>query len=217
MKVRKLLLLHFRTTLRESMFVFVMIGLLFWAFLSNESVSTFLESRSLFQFYSLFTMMLVGYAIIVSVSFAGFLKRKTSKFYHLYMLFPEKPSRFLFVEMLPTFTIALLSAWGVGVLLYHRAPSPLWLIMPILGSALFTWGLGMLSLALTLQVSNVRALNTILFLLIFVLARIPKYVAREGLSLDLATEILMVISVLVALVGSLALERVNPERIILSS
>ena len=215
MNVKRLLLLHLRTTLRESVFVLVIIGFLFWTFINNEGMETFLKSKSMFQFYALFTMMMVGYAITVSLSFAGFMKRKASKFYQLYLLLPEKPSRLLIVEMLPTFMIAILSTWGIGILLYHKASSSfLWLILPIIGSGLFTWGLGTVSLTLTLQMSNVKALNAVLFLLLFVLVRIPKYIIKE---LDLATGALMAISVLLALIGPLALERINPEKVILSS
>ena len=215
MNVKRLLLLHLRTTLRESVFVLVIIGFLFWTFINNEGVETFLKSKSMFQFYALFTMMMVGYAITVSLSFAGFMKRKASKFYQLYLLLPEKPSRLLIVEMLPTFMIAILSTWGIGILLHHKASSSfLWLILPIIGSGLFTWGLGTVSLTLTLQMSNVKALNAVLFLFLFVLVRIPKYIIKE---LGLATGALMAISVLLALIGPLALERINPEKVILSS
>ena len=56
-----------------------------------------------------------------------------------------------------------------------------------------------------------------LFLFLFVLVRIPKYIIKENLSLGYATGALMAISVLLALIGPLALERINPEKVILSS
>ncbi|MDK2868911.1 MAG: hypothetical protein PWP39_146 [Pyrococcus sp.] len=219
MRFRKIVIFQFRTFMRESLLVFLLVGLLFYSFINNEGLEEFLISEELFQFYSLFTMMLVGYAVVISVSFAGLLKRKTSKFYHLYLIFPEKPSRLLFAEIMPTFVVALTSAWGIGFILYSKAPSPSpsWMLIPVFGSALFVWGLGSLSLALTLQVSNVRGLNAVLFLLLFVLARVPRYVVENGAPLKMATALLIAVSVFFAVTGSVTLEKVDPERVILSS
>lgn len=219
MNVKKLLLLYFRTTIREFIFPFIIIFFLFWSFINSKGLETFLKSQSLFKFYTLFTMVIVGYAIIVSLSFAGFLKRKVSKFYQLYFILPEKPSRFLIVEMLPIFTITILLTVVLGIILYYKAPSssPFWLILPIMGSMLFILGFGMIFLALTLQISNIRAVNMVLFLFLFVLAKIPKYIINENLSLELVTNVLLAISILFALIGCILLERINPERVILSS
>lgn len=72
-----------------------------------------------------------------------------------------------------------------------------------------------------LQISNVRTLSVVLFLLIFVLVRVPQYMVkgmvRGNFSPDLATALLTGISALFALAGFLAIRRISPERVILSS
>ncbi len=118
MRTRKLLLLHFTTTLRESVIVFALLGFLVFyggAFSSGGGdVLTRLDSKGgLFQVYFLLLMMLVGgYTVTFSLYFAPFLKKKTSGFYHLYLILPEDPSKLLMVEILPTLLISLLLTWG---------------------------------------------------------------------------------------------------------
>ncbi|ASI99211.1 hypothetical protein [Thermococcus celer] len=225
MRTRKLLLLHFTTTLRESVIVFALLGFLvfYGAFSSGGDVLTRLDSKGLFQVYFLLLMMLVGYTVTFSLYFAPFLKKKTSGFYHLYLILPEDPSKLLMVEILPTLLISLLLTWGIGLVFYIKAPisHASWLVLPMIGGGLFTLGFGVLSLALMLQISNVRTLSVVLFLLIFVLVRVPQYMVkgmvRGNFSPDLATALLTGISALFALAGFLAIRRISPERVILSS
>ncbi|ASJ10564.1 hypothetical protein A3L12_04260 [Thermococcus sp. P6] len=224
MKTRRLLLLNFRTTLKESAMVFVvMAALLFYGLSSFSAGFPDLISRDLVQVYFLTLMMITGYTVTVSLYFASFLRRKTSRFYHLYLILPEEPHHLFLLEMLPALTMSLLLMWAVGLGLYGKLPSApaSWLLLPMVGSGLFTLGFGLLSSALMLQVSNVRALSAVLFLLIFVLVRIPRYIIQAAvkgeLPLDLTTAILTATSFILALVGFLALKRVDPERVLLSS
>jgi len=138
-------------------------------------------------------------------------------FYSLFVL-PERPSRYLFIESLPALALAEVASVLVGVILYRSSCArPSWLFLPILGSSLFIFGLSMLSLAVTLQVSNVRAVSLLLFFLLFALARVPRYVLENGLHVSLATDVLFLTSVAVAVIGPWALSSLNPERVVLSS
>lgn len=219
MRSEKLLVLHVKTMIRDSPLVVFIVAFLLWMFIKNEEVSTFLETDEMFQFYSLFAAMLVGYAVTVSISFASFIKRKTSKFYHLYLLFPENPSKFLFIELLPILALSIVTAWGVCIILYTKAqsPSPQWLFLPLMGSLMFAWGIGTISISLVLQVTNVRVINAVMFFLIIGLSKIPRYVIEAGFSLEIATDMLVFISIITAGVGLLLMAKICPEKVVLSS
>ncbi|WP_099209161.1 hypothetical protein [Thermococcus henrietii] len=218
MNIRGLITLHFKTTLRDSLFGIVLVGLLVWAF-SSKSVPKEFTGQENFTFYTLFTMMLVGYAVMVAISFTSMIKRKTARFYHLLLVMPGRLPKHVFFELLPSLLLGEIASIAVGLVMYMNTEnaSPTWLFLPVIGSSLFVFGLSMVSMVVVLQVSNVRLINIIMFILLFVLARVPKYLLEHGYSISVATNVMMLIALGVAVLGPLALSSINTERVLLAS
>ncbi len=216
MKFNKIILLEFSTFLKKS---FIQIALfLFVLLLFLGSFSSILNfSPQMAKLFFFLIIMVFSYSEVFLFT-TKFTQEKISNVYDRLFIFPVKPGILIILKLTPIIITSFIFTSILGLFLRSKLSfiDNTFLLMSLIFSYLFIIGLTLLVFSLIIQMGNPNILVVIMFVLVFLLVRVPNYVISKGRTVEFSFLIILIFTILIFVTGIIFLLKINPEKVVLS-